>query len=179
MLLYMAFGGLGGAVIYLTFTIDHSSLRDPDSPTTPSPEESSTAPVIVLTLCILCGAAYIMCCLFWCCAMIMTQACRSRPRDVSDYCKNFTLDPNTNYTLLSCCFWMVVVFFVAVTAALLVDYFDRHSISTAACNTSFDIFCLQFVLVWLMVFLVLFCVCCNVVTYYGGSRREYGNVFLS
>ena len=70
---------------------------------------------------------------------------------------------------------MVVVLFVAATSALLVDFFERDS-DSSVCADEFDIFCLGFGLLCMMVLLVLLFVLCNVLSYCG-FRREYGNVF--
>ena len=182
MLLYLGFGALGVTAIFLTFYFDDPAPPDPD-PGLPTPPSNT---VTALILCTLSGVAYILCCCFWCCTMIVTQACRTRSRTASNYCRNANLDPQTNYVLVSCCFWMVAVLFVAVTGGLLVDVFDRHQIKY--CNLSLDfnsvqdtnfvvdIFCLEYMLVWSMVGLVLTCMLCNVLCY-RKFRKVVGNVF--
>ena len=46
---------------------------------------------------------------------------RSGRNGCSDPCRRIDLDDNRNYTLLSCCFWMVVIFFISVTVGITVN----------------------------------------------------------
>lgn len=170
MLLYLISGVFGVTLICSAFVLDHSPppFRPPfnpsPSPLNPSPSTNYPTPptnfVMAMMLCMLSGIAHAMCCCFWAFTLVSTQACRKEPQKCYDFCTRSDLDPDTNYTSVSCFFWTVVIFFVVVAGSLLVDVFDRYN-GYQKC-ASLDLFCLEFWLVWLMVApLMLFvCVCC-------------------
>lgn len=129
-----------------------------------------------ITLCVLSGTAFMSFCLFWCLSICMTQATRSHT--ILDCCRKSDIDPNTNYTVLSCFFWIVVVFFVAVASVLAFAVYNTLSldVNVTVCP-SFDSFCLEFSVALLMWLCVLSCLCCNSFAYFFGLRRAVGKVF--
>lgn len=127
-----------------------------------------------ITLCVLSGIAFMSFCFFWCFSICVTQATRSHT--IPDCCRKSDLDPNTNYTVLSCAFWIVVVFFIAVASALAFAVYNTLSLDVTVCS-SFDSFCLELSVALLMWGCVLFCFCSNSVAYFFGLRRAVGRVF--
>ena len=81
----------------------------------------------------------------------------------SDPFRRIDLDDNRNYTLLSCCFWMVVIFFVSVTTGIAVN----------AINVGFYGYSMPIAIT--MGCIIGLFLCCNLLTY-RFIRKEAGQI---
>lgn len=169
MLLYLTCGVFGVAVICSAFML--TPTPPPDQPYIPIDNTMG------IVLCTLSGVAFLSCFYFWCCALFATQA-REGPCTLLDCCTRSDPDPNTNYTLVSCIFWMVVIFFVAITSAITVDISGRVNIKLnyGVCSRDFNNLCVEVVLFYLMGASLFCCAFCNVICYCG-ICRTVGRVF--
>ena len=133
-----------------------------------------------IILCAFSGMAYISFCFFWCLTICTTQVKGSQ--SILDCCRKSDLDPNTNYTVLSCALCTVIIFFMTVAGGLVVNVVDdisRDGIDNVSSNwcVELDSFCLESAVALLMWGSVLFCLCCNCVSYFLGLHKAVGRVF--
>ena len=91
----------------------------PPSPDDPNYPQYPQYPISSVVLGSLAGGAFILLCVFWCITLMVFT--RSGRNGCSNPCRRIHLDDNRNYTLLSCCFWIVVIFFVSVTVGITVN----------------------------------------------------------
>ena len=124
------------------------------------PEPGSPYPFSGVILSVLAGLAFILQSVFWCVTLIVFTIGTggwSDPRSRID------LDFDRNYTLLSCCCWMITIFFVSVATGNIVNVYSGN-----------DLVSLPIVYV-MWIFLGLF-VCGNMLTYCW-FRKRTGRVF--
>ena len=127
--------------------------------TTPAPPTYHPMPVVLSSLS---GIVFISCCLLWCCTTFLTQVMRIR--NIRDFCRRSDLDPNTNYTVVSCALWLFVIAFASVTAALVVDLVDNPRWQES-CDVDINVPCLEYIIGLVMVSLAGTCVLCNCLCY--------------
>lgn len=136
-------------------------------------DKCSTTTII---LCGLSGVAFVLLCVSWCWTITATQ-CLGRPATCQNFYRRSNMDDTTNYTTISCLFWMAAIFFMCLATGHLVNYFDGSNQNCRVPPVTSYIDSLDYVVLLAMWSLVGTFMCCNVLSYCVCIRQHAGHVF--